>query len=583
MANNQAQPTQPVTSIIRTFLHATVIDDVQKNRIRLDGLPPLVQLLGGVILGLLGFTTTLMIFAGTLRDAFQIIVITTDSYPNGLLLPSTAIGLVLFLLCMAWSFLLVAIQHSAWWMRRIGVFIHLFMIGIWIISLAQSNMALFGVVIVTLCIQTIIVLRRPHGHLVRNWVLIALCESVILALPHTVYLQQYQVSGIGMLFTSVANFIQSQFAFITPMLFLVGISMAQAALNIADWGTQTAQHLSTKTVWAVLGVCIVWRLFLIEERSFPNDSTIVSALLYVGGFLAIVAGIHIAQPQYTPSHTHINDALERGAPWLIVAHLAPLIVNIVVINVFGLVAMVAVVLGYESGALLDSVSQFATQRSTEIQLTVACGIGGYALMRWRRGAYLQGAFFGITAYHLVWRAGMTYFDLTMPTMIIEHIFFGGALILTVVRSMRGTVTPTQLQGFLFVTICSVLLLNTDFLNNPLSPVLGYAGVIFIAIGVIWDVLFGSSWVNNDTDQYPRPVRLFFYLGYCLLMTIVAFWAVLSQDTWMTNLLTGESALLGMHTFATPALHLLYCVMLFFTPPISQSMTASSSHDDTRGV
>lgn len=582
MANNQTQPSHHIATIIRTFLHATVIDDVQKNRIRLAGLPPLVQLLGGVILGLLGITTVLMIFASNLRTAFQTIVVSTDSYPNGLLLPSTAIGLVLFLLCMAWSFLLVAIQHSAWWIRTIGVFIHLFMIGIWIISLAQSNMALFGVVVAVLAVQTIIVLRQPHGHLVRNWVLIALCESILLALPHSIYLQQYQASGIGLLFTSVANFIQSQFAFITPMLFLVGISMAQAALNIADWGTRTAQYLNTRMVWAVLVICVVWRLFLIEERIFPSSDAILSALLYVSGFLAIVVCMRLTQPQYTPSSIQINDAIERGAPWLIVAYLVPLIVNIVAINVFGLVAMGAVVLGYESGAILDTVADFITKRSTEIQLTVAFGIGGYALVRWRRGAHLWGAFFGITAYHLAWRAGVNYVDLTIPTMLIEHVFFGGALVLTLVRSMCGVLTSAQLQGFLFVTICSVLLLNTDFLNNPLSPVLSFAGVIFIAIGVIWDVLFGSSWVNNDTPLYPRPVRLFFYLGYCLLMTIVAFWAVLSQDTWMTNLLTGESALLGLHVFATPALHLLYCIILF-PPPTVHAVTALSSHDNTREV
>lgn len=582
MANNQGHPIQHVATILRAFLHTTVINDAQKNRIRLDGLPPLVQLLGSIILGLLGCTTVLMIFAGNLRAVFQTIVVHTDSYPNGLLLPSTAIGLVLFLLCMAWTCLLVAIQHAAWWIRVPGVFIHLFMIGIWVVSLAQSNIWLFALVMGIIGVQSIIVLRRPHHHLVRNWVLIALCESLIMAVPHSVYLQQYQASGIGLLFTSVATFIQSQFAFITPMLFLVGISMAQAALNIADWGTQTAQHMRTKTIFGILFVCIIWRLFLIDERKIPDARTSINVFLYVSCFIAIVTMMYRARPQSSPTSTDINDALERGGPWMIGAYLAPLIVQIVVINIFGLVAMSAVILGYDSTSLLDSVSQLITQRSTEIQLVVAGGVAYFAVMLWRRGAPLRGAFFGITAYHLTWRTGLVYVDLTMPTPLIEHVFFGGALIITAVRYLRGTLTQSQLLGFLFVTICSVLLLNTGFLNNPLSPVLGYAGIIFIAIGVIWDVLFGSSWVNHDSIPYPRAVRLFFYLGYCMLMTIVAFWAVLSQDTWMTNLLTGESALLGMHTFATPALHLMYCAMVFWPSP-AHPITPERPLNATRGI
>jgi hypothetical protein len=156
-----------------------------------------------------------------------------------------------------------------------------------------------------------------------------------------------------------------------------------------------------------------------------------------------------------------------------------------------------------------------------------------------------------------------YFDTSISITLIEHLFFGGSLIITVARYLRGTLTRLHLHGFLFVTICSALLLNADFLNNPLSPFLGFAGIIFIAIGVIWDVLFGSSWVNNDSAQYPRVVRLFFYLGYCLLMTIVAFWAVLSQQTNLTELLTGEIALHVMHTFAMPLLHLWYCFLIFW--------------------
>lgn len=568
MSNNDVPSYVQAVSIVRAFLHATVIDDVQQNRIRLSGLPPLIRMLGMVIIGLLGLTTVLMVFAGNLRAAFRMIVITTESYPNGLLLPSTAIGLILFLLCMAWSFLLVAIQHSAWWIKVPGVCIHLFLIGTWIINLAQSEIWLFGAVMGVIIIQTIIILRPSRGHLVRSWVFIAVCESVILALPHVVYLHQYQESGIGLLFTSVANFIQSQFAFVTPMLFLVGISMAQAALNISEWGTHTAQHIGARTLFGVLIACVLWRLFLIEDYAIPDLDILIGLLLYCAGFIAIIYGIRILQPQFSPTSNGITDTLERSAPWMIVAHLAPLIIQIIVINMFGLIAMIAVLLGYDISALLNTFSQIITQRSSEIQFVIALILIAYALQIWRQGMYLRGAFFGITAYHLAWRVAVNYLGLTVPNVLIEHVFFGGALVYTVIGWLRGTLTIIQLRGFLFVTICSALLLNADFLNNPLSPFLGFAGIIFIAIGVVWDVLFGSRWVNVDTAQYPRPVRLFFYLGYSLLTTILAFWAVLSQNTGMTNLLTGDIALLAMHTFATPILHLFYFFMLLWPAHIA---------------
>ena len=576
MTNNQSHPMQHALAVVRTFLHATIIDDVQQNRIRLTGLPPLIQLLGAVIIGLLCITTGLMVFASQLRAQFQIIVIATESYPNGLLLPSTVIGLVLFLLCMAWSFLLVAIQHSAWWIRVSGIFVHLFMMGTWSINLAQTELWLFGLIMGVMAIQTLLLLRRPHTHLVGNWVVIALCESILLALPHSIYLQQYQVSGIGLLFTSVANFIQSQFAFITPMLFLVGISMAQAALNISDWGRHTAQQVSSQTLIGLLGICIVWRLLLIHDPKLPNWSSIACLVLYTAGFIGIAYSVYLAHPQLSITSQDVNDTLEREAPWMIVAHLAPLIIQIIVINIMGLFAMIATVIGYDLSATLDVLSSTITDRSSEIQLAVAGFIMVYAGIIWRRGAHLRGVFFGITAYHLAWRTALNYYGIIVPNTLIEHVFFGGALIYATVRLLRGRLTTAQLQGFLFITICSLLLLNADFLNNPLSPVLGFAGIVFIAFGVFWDVLFGSSWVNRDSAHYPRPIRLFFYLGYCLLMTILAFWAVLSQATGMTNLLTGEVALLAMHTFATPLLHLFYFFVLLWPPVIHPHV--STTHE-----
>jgi hypothetical protein len=131
------------------------------------------------------------------------------------------------------------------------------------------------------------------------------------------------------------------------------------------------------------------------------------------------------------------------------------------------------------------------------------------------------------------------------------------LYLLVVKKLNGD-KAGQLFFLLFITF---LLRQTDFISNPLSPVFGFAGVGFIAFGVLWDALTSGSWANTSTPGLSRPSRIFLYLGYVILTVTVINWALTTHDLSSLNQLTGNTALVGLDRFGRPMLYAIFAITL----------------------
>ena len=120
--------------------------------------------------------------------------------------------------------------------------------------------------------------------------------------------------------------------------------------------------------------------------------------------------------------------------------------------------------------------------------------------------------------------------------------------------LRGRLTRERALGLVFVLFVTALLPQTEFIESKFGPLLGWAGVGFIAFGIAWDALTKGAWANRGSKTLPRTGRILLYLGYALLSVTVINWVVASHDLFSVRLFTGGGALLGFAAFGRPMLY-----------------------------
>jgi hypothetical protein len=138
------------------------------------------------------------------------------------------------------------------------------------------------------------------------------------------------------------------------------------------------------------------------------------------------------------------------------------------------------------------------------------------------------------------------------------------IVLAVSKKLNGE----KAGSLLFLLFITYLLRQTGFISNPLSPVFGFAGVGFIAFGIVWDALTSGSWANTSTPGLSRTTRIFLYLGYVILTVAVINWVLSAHDLSSLSQLTGNTALVGLDRFGRPMLYAIFAMTLsrIFIPP-----------------
>ena len=126
---------------------------------------------------------------------------------------------------------------------------------------------------------------------------------------------------------------------------------------------------------------------------------------------------------------------------------------------------------------------------------------------------------------------------------------------------RGRLTEERARRLLLLVLITFLMRQTDFIEDPFSPFLGFTGVGLVALGLVWDVLTIGFWANNDSRGLPRVSRIFLYLGYVLFSVAVVNWAVASRDLLSVSFLTGQAALGGFFFFGKPLIYAIFVVTL----------------------
>ena len=105
----------------------------------------------------------------------------------------------------------------------------------------------------------------------------------------------------------------------------------------------------------------------------------------------------------------------------------------------------------------------------------------------------------------------------------EQVDILATLLLTVLALfwlIRRTLSPERTIRLLVIALLLALLNQTDFLDNPFSPLFSFAGVAFLIFGIIWNILMAGSFANLSSPGLPRESRLLLYIGYVLISVAI---------------------------------------------------------------
>jgi hypothetical protein len=130
----------------------------------------------------------------------------------------------------------------------------------------------------------------------------------------------------------------------------------------------------------------------------------------------------------------------------------------------------------------------------------------------------------------------------------------GIAAVAVIRLVHRQMEAGQVLRLLFATLILFLMGQTGFVESRFSPLLGFAGIGFVAFGIVWDALTGASWVNANSAGLPRAGRVFLYVGYMLLTVTILNWALAAHDLGSISALTGGAVDTGYATFGKPLLY-----------------------------
>ncbi len=592
---------------LRDFVWA----DVRSGLIDLRGLSRATRTLVWFGLLLVGGMVLALLFNDTWRSASPLIVEVNGTPGRGSLLPEALLPVSLFCLSVAWAFLLTGALH-AHPVVRVGIILfYMLTMGIRVGTLVttQIETADFGVpmwlsVLALLAVPIFfLVRRRSQARPIVDFTVLLVLVSTIYVVSQSTGVASWHAFGIPVTLAQMEADILLPGLVIMPLLLFFGVDVANFTRRAAGWVVDiVAQRTASWMLWMVLIAVFAlrWRDLLQETLNRLDASSLQSILpAYAGalGVLVIVALVWVwmrgrpSSPQPVPApaaaekiHSEaaggsqgegrggggVEDGVRLEPPEIdeAVVHVAlPLIVvyyvaSLVSLFAFGHLAM-------DPGGLLVS--------------TGALVLAFVQRWRGRRNVALYlGVFGGLSIWSELTKAGAPLGALGMRTgnaALVDLWLVAGLTSAGLYWLVRRRLTPERGARLLLLILITALLRQTSFIESPFSPFLAFAGIGFIAFGIVWDVATKGFFINHSTPGLPRISRLFLYLGYMLLTVTMINWALTSHDLSTLGQYTGGVADAGFGRFGKPFLYAIIAATLAL--PATTSPSRQTAEEELR--
>jgi hypothetical protein len=549
-------------------LHDFVWADIRAGLIDLRGLSRATRALVWFGLLLVGLMVGALLFNDVWRASFPLIAQVIGTPGRGALLPVALLPLSLFMLSIAWAFLLTGALHTHP-LARMGILIFYMLItSIRVAALVSSQLVNgeFGNLPMWACVAALgavpiffIARRRNPAHPIVDFTILLILVSSIYIVSQSTGVESWRAFGIPVTLAEIEADIQIPGLVIMPLLLFFGVDVANFTRRAAGWVVDVVTlRMAQWALWVILiGVFILrWRALAQETAERLSASPFTEALPgYLGALgVPVIVGLvwlsqrmgqrmgqRIMAPSMGVSPEEVDGAVERVAlPLIAVYYVSSLLATLI----FGQAVM-------DIGGLLISVGSL---------------VG--AIYFWRRGKRPSALYLAVFGALSIWRElikpGAPLGMLGVSTGNTAMVDFWWMTVLTVIALFwlaRRQLTPERGACLLLLILITALLRQTSFIESPFSPFLAFAGIAFIAFGIVWDVATKGFWTNRSTPGLPRISRLFLYLGYILLTVTMINWALTSHNLDDLGQFTGNVTDAGFGRFGKPFLYAIIAATL----------------------
>lgn len=570
--------------------------DLRNGMVSLRGLSLGTQALAWIGFALLFATLAALVFNDLWRANFPLFPATRGLPGRGSMVPLALIPATLFLLAMAWSFLLAGALHTHPAIRLGALALYTVTALAWVNRAGFAEEGPFWIALVALAVMILIFAVRwraqPRPGL--EFAALAILVVLTLAVLQADGLQSWRASGIPLMLTKVNFDVLALASGIMPLLFYAGTGVAGFTRQTATWLSRFAtERLPAWAPGLLLALLLGSRLrdigLDVFEAIEPNQIG-WGLLPYVGALwtmLLIGLAWWLMRRTAAPSTGSgqvltvegVTEAAQGSAMRVILLFSALPLATFVILDVaYALVALGAPFSMLTPGFLVAGLLQ--TDLSWLVWDILANGLlVGLAFRVARRGRSDLALYLAIIGL-LGLKAQLT--GPGKPLVILSSggnwgpLEFWWVLLftaMTLIWLVRGELTAPRIGLLLSVAVVLALLRQTDFLSNRFSPVFGFAGLMFLAFGVAWDALTIGSFANLSTPGLPRVSRIFLYLGYMLITVAVVHWAQTVHDLTTVARLTGGTAMVGFERFGKPMLYAMFLVAL--ATPLHQAQDGSA--------
>jgi hypothetical protein len=556
-----------------------VIDDLRPGVVHVGDLPRPARTLAwlGFILVFAG--TGMLFFNEPLREAFPLLPMVGGTTGRGELVPFVLIPVTVFILSVAWGFMLAGALHSRLLVKLAVLLLYLVVASVWTASTVTGIPAALLSGGALLVVPVFFFLRRkaaeaPASEFAVLLVLVALTFGV----SQIYAIDAWRSSGVPGVLANVPTLLYTIDMLVIPLMLYLGVDIAEFVHKTASWTSGLADVWAGRRVmYAILFLLLGWRLVsvVLEAAGRIGKSSPADQAAAYAGALVIplsVGAVWWLVRRYGGDPVTVETLLEvakRVALPLIAIYLGLQGIEIVVVLIGGLLGLLFVRAGLggpgDPGGILALADGLIKQDANWQTLVAGLAIVAAFILA-RRGRPTLALYLGIVGANALW------ISLTNPGRPLsffawsglEPVDFWWVVTFAAVAgywAARGTLTEIRTRRLVLLVLITLLMRQTGFIEDPFSPVLGFTGVGMIALGLIWDALTIGFWANEGSRGLPRASRIWLYLGYILFSIAVLNWAVASHDILQVDFFTGQAALGGFGIFGKPLIYAIFAVIL----------------------
>ena len=509
-----------------------------------------------------------ILFKDTLRFQGMLEPLVIDaSTTRGLLVPNLVVLITLIAVVLGWGYVLTGALHVRRWLRWGILLCYILFIAMPLaVNVAGSIGSLLttlGALILLLALfLAFIILPRLNLAPVIEWSLITLLHGSLMLLYLNGAVTGQIVSDGEFRASSMLSIVFTTSGLLmVPFLFFAGLGWVDFGLTMSGWVSRSLRQRGTLIVAiVVLFVVLGSRLLAVLGDGIANGVSSTQLNRWIGATVFCVGLLPIALwRQRQPRGDKVPLQLLAGLS------LVP-VIPVFLFALFAITNLLFTIINTLTFSSLERFNQSLALASVLIDLeaqyrpltiaVIALIIAGLAL---RRGYASIVAYGLILAWHRI-TAWVTATNQPLHDFQFSHADIDTVLlivfsIIALVWLWQRQLTLLTVTRLLGLAVLMALLNQTDFLDRPLSPFFGFAGIFFLLFGIIWNVLtVGGQVVNKDSPGFPRTNRLLLYIGYAMLAISSVHWFMASHNIEQ-QMLQSDFNLVGFTTFGLPLAYL----------------------------